>query len=285
MRLARHAFTLIELLVVIAIIAILAAILFPVFAQAREKARQTQCLSNLKQGGLAVLMYAQDYDETFPISLYLGSDTATKKPCTMSFYAEVVPYQKNAQVMQCPSNMPGLDADLAMKNIGMPPLCTVSPAAKYLSYMFNFRVVDEGCPNIVFGCNATSSRTVCPMAALNYPAETGLIYDGNATLPGGTAKFGLFNSPVEVRHQQVVNVCFTDGHSKNMKTKPDNLSNGQQASGKRLDGGPIYAWKITDAGPYQNCREVFGRPDKNTDHGLRSLGALHGRQCEPPPPV
>ena len=62
----RRGFTLIELLVVIAIIAILAAILFPVFAQAREKARQTQCLSNMKQVGTGVFMYCQDYDETLP---------------------------------------------------------------------------------------------------------------------------------------------------------------------------------------------------------------------------
>lgn len=68
MRHCRRGFTLIELLVVIAIIAILAAILFPVFAQARAKARQTSCLSNNKQIGLAVLMYCQDYDETFPIA-------------------------------------------------------------------------------------------------------------------------------------------------------------------------------------------------------------------------
>ncbi len=62
----KSGFTLIELLVVIAIIAILAAILFPVFAQAREQARKTTCLSNLKQLGLGLFMYAQDYDETFP---------------------------------------------------------------------------------------------------------------------------------------------------------------------------------------------------------------------------
>src|SRR5947209_15517704 len=65
----KKGFTLIELLVVIAIIAILAAILFPVFARAREKSRQISCLSNLKNIGLATLMYAQDYDETFPTGM------------------------------------------------------------------------------------------------------------------------------------------------------------------------------------------------------------------------
>ncbi|MCX7598387.1 MAG: DUF1559 domain-containing protein [Armatimonadetes bacterium] len=90
----RKGFTLIELLVVIAIIAILAAILFPVFARAREKARQTSCLSNLKQVGLGALMYAQDYDEILPC----GDRTAQ-----VWWYEIIQPYIKNRQIYVCPS--------------------------------------------------------------------------------------------------------------------------------------------------------------------------------------
>jgi prepilin-type N-terminal cleavage/methylation domain-containing protein/prepilin-type processing-associated H-X9-DG protein len=90
------AFTLIELLVVIAIIAILAAILFPVFAQARERARMVSCLSNMKQLGLSLRMYCQDYDETHVMPRFRDYDYVWKNA--------VIPYIKNKQIFACPSN-------------------------------------------------------------------------------------------------------------------------------------------------------------------------------------
>src|SRR5215212_499304 len=101
-RLQRRGFTLIELLVVIAIIAILAAILFPVFAQAREKARSSTCLSNQKQIALALSMYGQDYDETFPFAIALDPNTSLD----IEWEDLVQPYIKGGNVggiMSCPS--------------------------------------------------------------------------------------------------------------------------------------------------------------------------------------
>ncbi len=94
----RSGFTLIELLVVIAIIAILAAILFPVFAQAREKARGSSCLSNVKQIDLGILMYVQDYDERFPYLAWNGNNTLGRHWQDLT-----APYVKNTQIWRCPS--------------------------------------------------------------------------------------------------------------------------------------------------------------------------------------
>ncbi len=104
----RRGFTLIELLVVIAIIAILAAILFPVFARAREKARQASCCSNLKQMTLAALMYIQDYDERFFYEVWCNTGNPS---CPNMCWDRIIvqrdglfyPYMKNKDIMVCPS--------------------------------------------------------------------------------------------------------------------------------------------------------------------------------------
>jgi prepilin-type N-terminal cleavage/methylation domain-containing protein/prepilin-type processing-associated H-X9-DG protein len=117
---SRRAFTLIELLVVIAIIAILAAILFPVFAQAREKARATSCLSNQKQIGLGIMMYSQDYDENYPLfcagfgvaaRIQNPLDPAAGAAGTSAgrrnmWQAQIYPYLKNWDIYSCPSDTP-----------------------------------------------------------------------------------------------------------------------------------------------------------------------------------
>src|ERR1700704_2940490 len=96
----RRGFTLIELLVVIAIIAILAAILFPVFAQAREKARQASCTSNLKQAGLAMMMYIQDYDEQYPSGSRYNPNTNNTLAWGLGWAGQTYAYTKNAQVLK-----------------------------------------------------------------------------------------------------------------------------------------------------------------------------------------
>jgi len=100
----RRGFTLIELLVVIAIIAILASILFPVFAQARAKARQASCMSNLKQLGIALEMYAQDADGVYPPWGTDGADPDAGPPDVYTWDTVLLPYMKNKQILVCPSN-------------------------------------------------------------------------------------------------------------------------------------------------------------------------------------
>jgi prepilin-type N-terminal cleavage/methylation domain-containing protein len=111
----RSAFTLIELLIVIAIIALLAALLFPVFSRAREKARQSACLSNLHQIGLAVSMYLQDYDDYFPYAISpmevyhnfwpkCSPTFGAQVPYLPQFHVVLQPYTKSHQVFDCPSD-------------------------------------------------------------------------------------------------------------------------------------------------------------------------------------
>lgn len=196
----RAAFTLIELLVVIAIIAILAAILFPVFSQAREKARQTSCLSNLKQYTLANLMYVQDYDEMFPMSAYLNVQ------CVATYYWAVQPYVKNNQITQCPSENNAIDT---MLTTGAP--CPNTP--QFTSYVTNSALYANGFVPAV---------TTVSLAAVNLPADTIMNYDGNVGVGTGP---GQQLQLVQARHQESFDASFVDGHVKAIQAKETGATN------------------------------------------------------------
>jgi prepilin-type N-terminal cleavage/methylation domain-containing protein len=233
MKQTRKGFTLIELLVVIAIIAILAAILFPVFAQAREKARQASCLSNTMQLGTACIMYTQDYDEnvppavqttTAPIADLCGG--TTYDVYVLSGYDAMWPYMKSSQILQCPSapNAMDLCTDLNLivqglaSEYGLPlSVGTLGPVGNFhlVSYVFNWDLfgvgtiiyngtdVTQGLQSVV-GSAFPSPKA---LAAIGFPADTPMFFDG--TLVGV-----LPITPAYAVHTQTVDIAYADGHSK-----------------------------------------------------------------------
>src|SRR5438874_763832 len=158
------AFTLIELLVVIAIIAILAAILFPVFAKAREKARQTACLSNTKQLALAFMQYSQDYDEMMVWRAYRNTTTGVYLEA-LSWRRQIYPYVKNSQVFACPSNPYNqqLARDSTDANLTAAGLSTTASPRFNISYGVNGQ---DGIPTPM-----RRSDQVISLAQMPRPAE------------------------------------------------------------------------------------------------------------------
>jgi prepilin-type N-terminal cleavage/methylation domain-containing protein/prepilin-type processing-associated H-X9-DG protein len=231
-------FTLIELLVVIAIIAILAAILFPVFAQAREKARQTACLSNMKQISLGLLQYVQDYDEILPgryfgqPSAWLASNPAQEKYKWMD---AIYPYVKNEQVFSCPS-----DSAASREYVYYKRLTAMTPV-RYGSYCINGAYQNSGDPytppmSTYSTTGASVTNYTVGIAQLAAPAGTVWIMD--AASSGVETDYGYslsgwsipaqnpvvtttiprrLNRAVE-RHSEFINIIWCDGHVKPMKT-------------------------------------------------------------------
>ncbi|MFQ6131509.1 MAG: prepilin-type N-terminal cleavage/methylation domain-containing protein [Armatimonadota bacterium] len=202
-------FTLIELLVVIAIIAVLAAILFPVFAQAREKARQASCLSNLKQLGMAMAMYADDHDEIMPIAYYFSAgwsdeyawdfhlDWTTSPPtATLGLLG---PYTRNGQINSCPT--------FHEEAWGRP----------HTGYGYNTTYIGHG--------QFEPDPVPAAVSQIKYPAETALLADSAFVSGGSIAANNYLRAPgdpsyawigpnVHFRHVNAANVAYCDGHVK-----------------------------------------------------------------------
>ena len=215
----RLGFTLIELLVVIAIIAILAAILFPVFARARENARRSSCQSNLKQIGLGILQYTQDYDEKYPMRQYgnvSGSPSNVNDGKVMSWRRAIYPYVKSSQLFTCPSNTNAYAApdDSVAGDMTTQGLPAGSPVFK-CSYAIN------GNSN---GFTAPSEHhSAQSLAAIPSTATTILVSEYSwvtAEVPFnyGAGNFSLGNDIFAFKgHLGTTNFLFCDGHVKALK--------------------------------------------------------------------
>jgi len=184
----RRGFTLIELLVVIAIIAILAAILFPVFAQAREKARQASCLSNLKQIGLATMQYVQDFDETYPDGWHPDGGDGSMTGMTM-WRVSLLPYLGSS--MRKPVNNADLysaqtEASWGSANVLSCPDAPTSAAYGATSYGYNTSVLTNGW-NDALGGSSPLQYNGQKMAAILAPAHVMAFCDAALTWNNGAS--------------------------------------------------------------------------------------------------
>ncbi|MHB8997603.1 MAG: prepilin-type N-terminal cleavage/methylation domain-containing protein [Armatimonadota bacterium] len=208
----RNGFTLIELLVVIAIIAILAAILFPVFAKAREKARQSSCLSNIKQLTLGMMQYVQDFDERFMECRYPNGQDNVPSPITgnnvsLTWCECIYPYVKNNQIFKCPSDVA---RPTTFGTVG-------TNRGEVWSYGRNYGY---------FAGDKLIVNDDITMAALKQPSETIMLMDtagcnrGGPRSPnwpaagGGVSVDNLMGTMLGPRHNDGMNLSYFDGHAK-----------------------------------------------------------------------
>ncbi len=248
----KKGFTLIELLVVIAIIAILAAILFPVFARARENARRSSCQSNLKQIGLGVFQYIQDYDERYPLGIADTGGTANSLDAGDQGWAQMMqPYLKSVQIFQCPSET---NAGTNNPNVG--------DTANYTDYWMNLRLQrvnqavlenssltvmnGDGQGGAVVAANPTKGT---PAYTINYdnvaPAATNVTGVTGATVGTyiGTTNDAIYNTTAGQqgsggqRHLEGLNLAFADGHVK--WYRPEQVT--QATSVTNTAGRPTFA--------------------------------------------
>ncbi len=225
----KKGFTLIELLVVIAIIAILAAILFPVFARARENARRTSCVSNLKQIGLGLMQYVQDYDEKLPTAYIVTTATPPDGMFWSGgawFWQQIIfPYVRSKQIYVCPSSTLNTGSNPYYGNYGANQLLLIG----YKTSTPPNPAASPGPSLSIAAINNVSETYMAMDAGMYDPWPTEVLSGNNGTryLPGAYKNAGTpcmagqaytADCQSEGRHFDGVSVTFADGHAKWLKS-------------------------------------------------------------------
>jgi len=198
----RRAFTLVELLVVLGILALLAALLFPVLAEARENARAKRCLSQVRQLAQSTLMYLSDWSDAYPLAAYVSQHD--NQPCLFTLYHELVPYIRDKQIVICPSDPAPMDVARVFAQV-----MTLCPAMGFQqsSYMANWCLFEVG---------TLLGKVFHPPihgAQVEFPSETVMYFDA---VMGGLPSLIPF---IQGRHHERMNVALGDGHAKSWKTR------------------------------------------------------------------
>ncbi len=250
---ASKAFTLIELLVVIAIIAILAAILFPVFARARENARRSSCQSNLKQIGLGILQYNQDYDEKFPLARTQNFSFNGVNQAEAPWQATIQPYIKSIQLFKCPSNTS--DTKLSYTSNGTVDTIPVSYAGVG---------ADNQSPTLwggktVIGTNPYSSSFPSPtsLAELASSSQTIMVAEKAANANQDPEFWPYADHFHFTNHLNTTNFLFADGHVKSMKLS--------------ATGTPLNLWNVSNTG---SVGDATPGPANNSLQGLLNTAQI-----------
>lgn len=243
----RRAFTIVEMIVVIAVVLIVLSITYSVIMRVREGSRRTTCLSNLKQLNQSVSIYLADYEQTFPLAIYVRRDSG--RTCLFTLSHALWLYTREESMGLCPSDMAPVNLQDVFSNFH---LCESSGFIR-TSYMANWCLFEVG----DLGTGSPMHRAI-HMAEVFYPSETVVLYD--AVMQG----FPFYKPHVQGYHNSFAGASFADGHSRALKLR---IGEGTILRG---DGRQSLVYCLIEQRPYidmsNSCvSTIWGLADKRSD--------------------